>query len=201
MNQEKNTDSRLFAELIQCVIDMGANDAKIISADSIVIHEEYVTYCETCEGFGRTGFCPPHTEKPFIFKEKLRKYSHVLIFKTDVPTESLLTYKRYRFSRKIHQLAADMETFARSRGFPDALGLAAGSCKPLFCAEHETCSVLDVPSAGCRHPDSARASLSAFGIDVFRLAESAGWEMKRITSSTRPEEVPMGMLTGMVLLK
>ncbi len=201
MSHARNHDSRVFEELIQCVIGMGADDAKIISADSIVINEEYVTYCETCEGFGRTGFCPPHTEKPLLFKEKLSRYSHALIFKTNVPTESLLTYKRYRFSRKIHQLAADMETFARSKGFSDALGLAAGSCKPLFCAEHETCSVLDDPDSGCRHPESARASMSAFGLDVFRLAESAGWEMKIITSSTRPDEVPMGMLTGMVLLE
>ncbi|MGE0086614.1 MAG: DUF2284 domain-containing protein [Desulfococcaceae bacterium] len=187
--------------MIQYVMGLDADDAKMISADSIIIKEEYVTYCDTCEGFGKTGFCPPHTVKPEIFMQKLRKYSHALVFKINVPTEALLTYKRYRYSRKIHQLAADTEFFARSGRFADAMGLAAGSCKSLFCAEHETCSLLDDPAGGCRHPDSARPSMSAFGIDVFRLAESAGWEMKIITRSTRPDEVPMGILIGMVLLE
>jgi len=201
MNQSKDTVTDGFNELLQHVIWLGADDAKIIPTDSIIIKEEYVAYCETCEGFGKTGFCPPHTVKPEIFREKLQKYSHALVFKINVPTEALLTYKRHRYSRKIHQLSADMESFARSGRFADAMGLAAGSCKSLFCAEHETCSILDDPADVCRHPDSARPSMSAFGIDVFRLAESAVWEMKIITRATRTEDVPTGMLIGMVLLE
>ena len=201
MNQSKNAVTDEFAQLIQHVIAMGADDANIISAAGIIIREEYVAYCETCEGFGKTGYCPPHTVKPEVFREKLQKYSHALVFKINVPTEDLLTYKRHRYSRKIHQLTADMEFFVRSRGFFRAMGLAAGSCKSLFCAEHETCILLDNPDSVCRHPDSARPSMSAFGMDVFHLAKIAGWEMKIITRATRTEEVPTGMLLGMVFLE
>jgi hypothetical protein len=42
--------------------------------------------------------------------------------------------------------------------------------------------------------------MSGLGIDVFALAEAAGWPMNKITSKSNPDEVPMGLMAGMVLL-
>lgn len=200
-------DRKIHGELLRFAISQGADDAKIISAQEVPVKEEFVRHCESCGGFGKSAHCPPHAMKSSAFKNILRQHSHVLIFKTNVPTEMLLTHKRHKFIRKLHLMAAQTELFARSRGFPRARGLAGGSCKPLFCGEHEGCRILENRDAsgnkdknGCRHPDSARTSMSAFGIDIFQMAEKAGWEMQRITCSTRSEDVPTGMLIGMVLL-
>jgi predicted metal-binding protein len=206
MIMKRQVGKTVQEELIFYAISLGADDAKLLSAEHIVIKEEFVNYCRNCEGFGSGGYCPPHAMHPSEFREKLRQYSHGLIFKTDVPAEMLLSCKRHRYTRKIHETAARIERFARAKGFAHAMGLAAGSCKPLFCGEHESCRLLENRDGEnrdmnvCRHPERARPSMSAYGIDVFHLGGKAGWDMKKITGLTHSEKVPTGILTGMVLI-
>lgn len=42
--------------------------------------------------------------------------------------------------------------------------------------------------------------MSGFGIDVSRLMAAAGWKMNRITRTTKPDAVPTGPITALVLI-
>jgi len=86
-----------------------------------------------------------------------------------------------------------------TNGYIKAQGLVGGSCKRLFCHEYDTCSVL-TGEGDCRFPAVARPSMSGVGINFFALSKALGWQITKITTDTKPDDTPMGLSAGMVLL-
>lgn len=95
-------------------------------------------------------------------------------------------------------IASKLEASARDEGFPYAMGLAAGSCKPVFC-RGRACDAL-TEEGECRYPSLARPSMEAVGINVFTLSTNAGWDIHTILKDSNPEAVSKGMLAGLILL-
>ena len=187
--------------LIHHALALGANDARLIASTHIQVEEKLARICQDpgCPGYGQGANCPPHVMKPKAFRELLRQYPQALVFKFDVPTEVLLGDGRFEVSRIVHETAADLERRAIVNGYTDARGLAAGSCKRIFCAEEKNCRVL-AKKDDCRHPDAARPSISGLGVNFFELSRAVGWPINKITRDSDPGAVPMGLMAGIVLL-
>ena len=188
-------------KLIKLALDLGPSDVRITSAQAICVEDRLAGLCEEpgCPGYGKTINCPPHVMRPEEFRECVGQFEFALVFKFDVPTEMLLTDERREIARTTHETAASIERLALHNGFERSMGLAAGSCKPLFCTDFDECLAL-AKGGECRFPDFARPSMSGVGINFFDLAEKLGWDAKKITSATRADDVPMGMMAGMVLI-
>jgi predicted metal-binding protein len=187
--------------LIQCAFTHGVGDACMIASELIRVEEELARICKDpgCPGYGQGANCPPHVMKPQAFRKLLEKYPEALTFKFDVPTAMLLGDERFDVARIVHETAADLEQHALRFGYAAALGLAASSCKRIFCREEKDCRVLAV-NKGCRHPNAARPSISGLGINFFELSRTVGWPIHKITNASDPAEVPMGLMAGIVLL-
>ncbi len=196
---ENSRDS--LQELIRHAFELGVSDARIIPARSIVVEDRFAEMCASprCPGYGQGPGCPPHVMKPAEFRELLSRYEHALVFKIDAPTEVLLGDERHDVARRIHEISATIERLAREWGYAESRGFAAGSCKMIFCADRESCVVLE-NGGECRFPDRARASLSGIGVNFEELCKSVGWRFQIITKDTASDEVPMGMMAGMVLI-
>jgi len=188
-------------ELIQKAYELGASDARIIPAQSIVAEDRFAEMCSSpqCPGYGLAPSCPPHAMKPDEFRDLLTQYEHALVFKIDVPTEILLSDGRLDVAKLIHEISAGIERLAKEKGYTNSRGFAAGSCKMIFCNEHEKCIVLD-KNEDCRFPDQARPSLSGLGVNSLELSKTVGWQFEKITKDTKPDDVPMGIIAGMVLI-
>jgi len=201
MVMNKQTD--VLDDLITLARSLGATAAAVLPAESLVIEDRFAALCAgptRCPSYGLAPGCPPHAIPPAVFRRHLRDYCHVVAFKIDVPAEVLMDERRLPIARDIHRIAATLERTALSRGMRRAQGLAAGSCKELFCAQDEACMVLSRRQP-CRHPDLARPSLSAMGVDFMALAASAGWDCKPIDPrQTAIDQTVMGLLAGLVLL-
>ena len=184
----------------QDALAMGANDAKIIATDIISIQDEIIEMCRDplCEGFGTSINCPPHAMQPVRFREEIRQYPNALLFKTDVDPEILLSEKRHAAFRRIHEIVTQLESLCRDAGYSRSKGLAAGSCKPVFCPDYDCQALID--GSSCRYDALARPSMEALGINVFKLIENVGWEIHRLTRESDPASVPGGVLAGMVLV-
>jgi len=187
--------------LRQLALGMGVSDARVIDSRRIRVENELARICKDpgCPGYGQGANCPPHVMKPETFRQTLEAYPRALVFKFDVPTEVLLGEERFEVSRLVHETAAALERHALSCGFTAARGLAAGSCKRIFCPDKPACRVL-AGNGECRHPDAARPSISGLGIHFFELSQTVGWPIHKITGDSQPDEVPMGLLAGIVLL-
>ncbi|WP_084312604.1 DUF2284 domain-containing protein [Desulfobulbus elongatus] len=183
--------------------DLGATAAVLLPADVLVINDRYAALCAAphrCPSYGLTPGCPPHAPSPAAFRACLAGYRLVLVFKIDAPAADLLSDNRKSVAQAIHRIAAGLEQAARSSGFARARGMAAGSCRELFCADEADCAVLH-GARPCRHPDLARPSISAVGIDFAALAAQAGWPFARIDADAAVGSEPaMGLMAGLVLL-
>ncbi len=188
-------------ELAQKLIELGASDAKIIPASSILVEDRFADMCASpqCPGYGLAPSCPPHVMKPSEFRELLEQYEYAVAFKIDAPTAVLMSDERRHTARLIHEMSSGIEQLAKKNGYPNSKGLAAGSCKRIFCHEQARCAVLDGDGV-CIFPDVARPSISGLGINFLELCKVVGWQANVITSETNPDDIPMGMLAGVVLV-
>jgi predicted metal-binding protein len=188
-------------ELVRKALDLGASDARIIPAHAIVVEDRFAEMCFSpqCPGYGLSSNCPPHAMKPDEFRGVLTHYERALVFKIDTPTEILLSDGRLDVAKLTHEISAGIERLAKKKGFANSRGFAAGSCKMIFCKEHAKCIVLE-KNEDCRFRDQARPSLSGLGVDFVALCKTIGWQFEKITMDTKPDDVPMGIMVGMVLI-
>ncbi|MEJ2657618.1 MAG: DUF2284 domain-containing protein [Desulfobacterales bacterium] len=191
---------RFLDTLKQKALELGASDATIISKEMIVVENEIIDCCKNplCESFGKSLHCPPHAMKPERFREFLSHCEKAVIFKNDVSPKILLSNERFNEFRKIYEIATGLEQFSKAAGFSQSKGLAAGSCKPVFCPGLQCQALMDGNT--CRYPNIARPAMEAVGIHVFKLVEKVGWKINKITENSDPESVKNGILVGMVLV-
>jgi len=190
-------------QLLALARSLGATDAVLLPINALVVEDRFAAMCAApyrCPSYGLAPGCPPHAPSAADFRANLANFRLVAVFKIDAPAASLLNENRLDVARSIHRIAAHLERAALDFGCIRARGMAAGSCKELFCADAAICAVLD-HSQPCRHPDLARPSISAVGIDVKALADRAGWPFARIDTETEEEDQStMALMAGLVLL-
>ncbi|MEM3490084.1 MAG: DUF2284 domain-containing protein [Nitrososphaerota archaeon] len=181
----------VFRELCDLALKSGADRAKIIAANEVVVDERVQLKCRfpPCVNYGRNLMCPPFTPSVKEFREILSKYNWALLVQMDSPLNEFKTKKAEgsriydlledketiaRINKKIledwkrfHALVSEIEREAFNKGNYLALGLVAGSCR--------LCDSCDVNSP-CKRPFEARPSMEAMGIDVYKTAKNAGFE-------------------------
>lgn len=192
-----------FAQLRNLAQTLGATAAEIVPALTLRIEEHFAELCAAphrCPGYGSAPGCPPHAMHPARFRALLHTFSHALVFKIDTPIAALMDSRRLTIARNIHRMAAQLENAALDLGIRGALGLAAGSCKELFCDRELSCVVL-TEQQPCRYPDLARGSLSAVGVDFAALARQLGWQYRPIAPESMPDgALEPALMAGLVLL-
>jgi len=182
---------------------LGASAAATLPATALVVEDRFAALCAAphrCPSYGLAPGCPPHALKPSNFRELLVAFHQLLVFKIDCPLAALRGPERLVIARRIHFIAATLEAEALAGGWARAMGLAAGSCKELFCPQQAPCLVLGQGLA-CPHGDHARPSLSALGVNFALLATAVGWSYEKIEAQTTASEEPvMTLMAGLVLL-
>ncbi len=196
INKEKVIDP-----LLRQILSLGATDVKTISPGDLSVESKIVDMCrgQKCDGYGLTVNCPPYTMKPGRFKAYIRRHIIALVFKFEVPTEVLLTDRRHDIAGIVHETASAIEQKAVKMGHKESMGLAAGSCKEIFCRQFYDCRAL-TKGFQCRFPEHARPSMSGVGINFFKLAKALDWPIHKMTRYTDPQKISSGMMAGMVLI-
>lgn len=188
--------------LLEMAYGLGATGATVLSTAEIVIDPSLATRCREprCENYGLGKSCPPHVAGPLALQNLLEDYRQAILFKIDVPAEVLFSSESREVFQLLHEVAAGIERTAAAMGFADAMAFAGSSCKAIFCHEHQECQALSAEGK-CRHPESARPSMSGFGIDVARLFATAGWEMNWVTHHADSTSTKMVNVCGLVLIR
>ena len=199
-----NQSAPLLGGMLAGALHLGASAAAALPARDLVVADHFAALCAAphrCPSYGLAPGCPPHSQSPAGFRAELADYRWVLVFRIDVPAADLRTGKRLEVARRIHALAATLETEAPGFGFTRARGLAAGSCFELYCADRDRCAVL-AEHLPCPHQDRVRPSLSAVGVDFTALTAAVHWPLAPGgESSSQPATEPaLSMLAGLVLL-
>lgn len=139
---------------------LGAGAAKVVKASSVATAPWVRLKCRYgCGGYGSSLCCPPHTPTPQEMRAVVDSYDQAILFEGG---------KGDWHEPKRIAVALEREVFLA--GYHKAFGLGAGGCS--LC--DEDCAFDD----GCRHPQEARPSMEACGIDVFATARANGFEIE-----------------------
>jgi predicted metal-binding protein len=187
-------------------LELGATDAKIIPTEMILIDERVLGKCinPPCSNYGNNINCPPYAMSPDLMRKIVSNFSYAIFTMTKVPSEQVAgpEAKEKKWNaisqRKNHDMVSEIESEAFFDGYHLAMGFADGSCKSVFCPNAD-CSAL-VPGQGCRYAMRARASMEAVGMNSFKMAAIAGWDIYPISASISPSLVPHGTKLGLVLI-
>ena len=183
--------------LRQKALEMGATEAKIITTDMIVVDERVRAKClnPKCPSYGTNGNCPPYAPDLDMVRKIIGKYKYAIFVFTRFQPEALSQNERHPLQipggTKSHEIIARIEAEAFHNGYYLAMGLGAGPCKPLFCAD-AACGVLK--GEGCRQGLKARYSMESWGLDAFLMATRAGWDVYPGGASGVPYMVTLGLV-------
>jgi len=157
-------------DLSRLAIKLGAADARPIKADDIVISDWVRLKCQYgCDGYGKRLTCPPYSPRPEEFRRILEGYESAMLlrFEPGRPNHDW---------RSPHEAVVKLEREAFLKGYYSAFGLACGPCP--HC---DKCNL-----EKCVHPDLARSSMEACGIDVYATVRRAGFDLEVV--KTRDEK-------------
>jgi predicted metal-binding protein len=179
----------------------GATEAAVVAAEDIVVEDELAERCRQprCENYGLSRSCPPHVAGPVAFREELKRYRQALFFRLDVPSEILFSSDNREVFQLLHEIASGVEQVAVRWGCERAKAYAGGSCKSIFCHDQPLCQALAAPGK-CRNPQTARPSMSGFGINVAKLLRSVGWRQEIGSREKFGNSEKSSFVCGLVLL-
>lgn len=142
---------RKYAKYIKRAQEFKIITAKIIPAKSIVTAEWVRLKCQFgCDAFGKSLTCPPFSPAPEQTRRMLAQFKYALLIHSSKWTD-------------IRQIVIALEREIFLDGYYKAFGMGAGPCNLCQrCARY------------CRHPDQARPSMEACGIDVFTTVKNNG---------------------------
>ena len=163
-------------DLARLAVNLGASAARILPPGDVSAEENLAALCRetNCPNYGLSPTCPPNVEGPAWLRDYLNGIHAVIFLKIDLPTDIMYSDQRREIGKLLHFVVIEVERTALEMGFTRARAFAGGSCKNLFCPDEPDCNVL-YGSGDCRHPDSARPSISGYGINVNLLMKAAGW--------------------------
>lgn len=142
-------------KLCKIALKFGAEEAKTIKAEDVVVADWVRLKCQYgCDGYSKSLTCPPYSPTPDQTRRMLSCYKYAILVR--FPPDS-----------DIHRAMAKLEREAFLSGYHPAFAMVAGPCT--LCDE---CS-LDY----CRHPELARPSMEACGIDVYSTVRRAGFNI------------------------
>ncbi|MGZ4850592.1 MAG: DUF2284 domain-containing protein [Candidatus Bathyarchaeia archaeon] len=191
-----HADTEKFQFLTKLALEKGAADAKIIPTSKVVVEDRVVLKCKVgCNHYGKTLACPPYTPSAEEFRKIVNEYSYAMFMKfkssaeaepevlknlmvaeidPTVPKE--IKEKAAKFwsdwkedKRKMLQSVVDLEKAAMNKGYSLAIAFVSGHC--------QLCEKCNTETKICAHPNLARWSEDAVGVNVKKTAANAGIEI------------------------
>lgn len=174
--ERKPVDQGKLDELRELAVALGCDGVTIISSREIVIDSKLADLCHEprCQNYGLSPTCPPHVEGSEWIEAYLKGTSRALFLKIEADHDVMYSDQRREIGKLLHFIVAQIEKAAHEMGLTQSRAFAGGSCKNIFCYDHHYCEVLQGDGT-CRNPDSARPSVSGYGININHLINIAGW--------------------------
>ena len=158
------TRKTVLERYVKKAVALGAVDAKIISADSVVTAAWVRIKCQYgCGGYGQCLTCPPQSPTPERTAEILKCYRKVLLLHGNDHSE-------------MTEIAVAIEREVFLGGYYKAFAMGSGPCR--------MCNKCNIANSECNNPEKARPSMEACGIDVFQTARNNGFQIEVVKNSS-----------------
>lgn len=161
-------------ELIQEALDLGCTKAKVVLTQTVSMAHWVKLQCQFgCSQYAKLLTCPPCTPDSEEMAEIINEYEKALLINAGSDAN-------------VQEIVVRLENSFKQKGYHKAFALGAQPCD--LC---DPCTV----STFCQHPEKARPTLQACGIDVKSTVGRNGW-----TDLAQQEPCSDTHTIGMVLL-
>jgi len=191
----EQSEQEKFTFLAKRALELGAADAKIIPASKVVVEDRVVLKCKVgCPNYGKTLACPPYTPTAEEFRKIVSEYSYAVFMKFTSKAEAEPELQKLlskpandpalteEAKQKIAQFWASwkkdkkdmlesvvaLEKEAMRNGYSLAISFVSGHC--------QLCEKCNLETKICVHPELARMSEDAMGVNVRKTAKNANIE-------------------------
>ncbi|MCZ3365870.1 MULTISPECIES: DUF2284 domain-containing protein [Methanobacterium] len=202
-------------DLKKMVLEKGYPEAKIISADKVVVEDRVRLKCMVgCPHYGQGLRCPPYTPDIDEFRKMVGEYSFAMVVKIkpqEIPDEVTAKYKleknkeepvrlRDQYEDADKMLSSVWSDFADyyKKSLLDLLDLESAAfslgytfATVFFAGRCMLCEKCNVKEGICRNPVISRFSAEAMGINLLKTAKNAEMNLKFDPDST---PTPMAIL-------
>ena len=148
--------------------------ASLIPVDQMVFVPEYRQYCEEnlCGNYNKNYACPPYCGTPQEMEARTKDYSYAMVLQSRAAVVNAMDPVETAPLKKMHnQKTRELLRKCRKEILKgDYLAILAGPCN--LCS---SCRVLE--QLPCPMEKERYSCLSAYCIDVARLADTAGLEL------------------------
>jgi predicted metal-binding protein len=159
MTRKKSLDKYL-----KKAVALGALDAKIIPADSVVTAAWVRLKCQFgCGGYGQCLTCPPHSPAPEKTAEIISCYRKAILLHGGEHSE-------------MTEIAVALEREIFLDGYYKAFAMGAGPC--------QLCNKCNIANNECKNPEKARPAMEACGIDVYQTARNNGFQIEVVKNNS-----------------
>lgn len=153
----------------------GFKKIKLLSTKQLLFVYEYRKYCEqnTCGNYDKNYGCPPYCGTPEEMEERAMAYKKALVFQTRIHLKDIFDEEETKKIKRIHTKKTFQAVKKMQEVGLDENGIYA-MCGP--CSLCSKCKM--VYGEPCIQEEKRTSCLSAYCIDVTKLAESCGMEME-----------------------
>lgn len=174
--------------LCRQALEEGAQDARVIPCRGLRFRKGK----GAGGGRGQAGAKPSlHWPSPSYpldsLKEGLGRYRLAVVFR--VQAQESGPEKEKEALEELYRLVSRLESACFYKGYHLALGLASGNCRDVFCSSERRCQAM-IKGKPCLHPNKARPSIEACGLDPAALAAS----LEPSRSEKRGRQASSGLL-------
>jgi len=173
-------------ELVKKAYSIGFTKAVYLEGLKIECESRLRAYCnpDGCQIYGNNWVCPPACGSIEECAEKIKRFNKGILLQSVSELSPPVEFDVYKELNREHNFRLREFLTMTNYAFQDILALTSGGC--VFC---DACTYPDP----CIKPDIRMNSLSAYGVDVCKLCETADLEY-----SFRPDRV---YFTAVVLAK
>lgn len=148
-----------YAQYLAMILGKGVDSAVVVETSRVVTAPWVRMKCQFgCAGYSESLCCPPRTPTPDEMRQILDSYTFGVLLHRQIKKGS-------KQVERLSETAVDVERAMFLDGYYKAWTLGSGPCDRC-----KTCNM-----EGCLHPDRARPSMEACGIDVYATAR--GYEL------------------------
>lgn len=161
-------------EMLRLAYEIGFADAAVISTEELVFVSEYRKYCEDnlCGNYNNNYGCPPYCGTAEEMKKKALRFRKGLVLQTQVEVKDIYDPAETKGHKMAHTAKSRklMQRLKEAGLVEKGLPIMAGPCN--------LCASCQMPKGGaCPHGEEQFSCLSAYCIDVGKLAESCRMEI------------------------
>jgi predicted metal-binding protein len=128
-----------------------------------------------CPTYGKRAACPPAVPSIAECREFFSEYRHVAAL--HVPGRFEGAKERDEWSRQASLQLLRLERAVFLAGYPQVFALFMDQCR--------LCDECPGERNACRHPESARPSAEALGVDVFGTLRKLGYDLQVLTETSQ----------------